>query len=72
MGKIGTSWRRASKVGKFRWTVFPLIVNHNFHPERNKSLPSLKLRYVRYKEMIRLGRQVFPKGETVQSVKKEC
>jgi len=63
-------WRRASKAGKFRWTVFPLITDHNFHPERKRLLPMLKLRYVRYKEMIRLGRPVFPKGEKVTFAQK--
>jgi glycosyltransferase involved in cell wall biosynthesis len=58
-------WHRASKVGRFRWTVFPLIVHHNQHSDRERLLLFLKLRYVRYKEMIRLGRQVFSDGGKV-------
>ena len=58
-------WQRASKIGRFEWTVFPLIINQNLHPERRNLIPLLKWRYTIYKESVRLGRAVFSNEERV-------
>ncbi len=59
-------WARAAKVKRYSWTVFPLAINETVHPERNTSGGKIKFRYLRYREMMRLGRKVsFSKGEKV-------
>ena len=59
-------WARAAKVNKYSWTVFPLAINETDHPERNTSSGKIKFRYLRYRESMRLGRDIsFSKGENV-------
>jgi len=56
-------WARAAKVGRFAWTAFPVIKVTNPHFERNRIMSKISLRFVIYRESIRLGRPVFVKGE---------
>ena len=59
-------WARAAKLMKYSWTVFPLAINESVHVERNTSIGKIKFRYLRYREMMRLGRTVgFAKWEKV-------
>jgi glycosyltransferase involved in cell wall biosynthesis len=56
-------WARAAKVGRFAWTVFPLVDSLNYHEERSTNLNRLRLRIVQYREALRCGRQLFPEDE---------
>jgi glycosyltransferase involved in cell wall biosynthesis len=59
-------WASAAKLNKYSWTVSPLAINETTHPERNTSGGKFKFRYLRYRELMRLGRSIsFAKGEKV-------
>lgn len=55
--------RRAAEKGMYRWTIFPLVSQTNQHDERKKRLQSLKYRFIRYRENIRVGHKIFDTGE---------
>lgn len=58
-------WCRAAKIGKYSWTVFKLGEAFNPHYERKKSTRKLSHRFVKYRELIRVGRDVFSSEEKV-------
>jgi len=56
-------WCRAAKAQKYAWTVFKLVDTVNRHYERRKTTKKIRVRYSLYRDMLRVGRQPFPKGE---------
>lgn len=58
-------WSRAAAVGKYKYRVYTLAERWNPHPERAAALNKLKFRYFRYRDQLRLGREIFSEGEHV-------
>lgn len=58
-------WSRAAKQSSFLWTVFPLVKMTNPHYERQGLRTKLSVRYIRYREMLRLGRPIFNSYERI-------
>jgi len=58
-------WSRAAAVGKYKYQVYTLAERWNPHPERAAALNKLKFRYFRYRDLLRLGREIFSQGEHV-------
>jgi glycosyltransferase involved in cell wall biosynthesis len=52
-------WARAAKIGAYSFTVFNLLRSPNQHQEREQPIQKLKLRYIRYRELLRLDRRSF-------------
>jgi glycosyltransferase involved in cell wall biosynthesis len=64
--QYGEDWEllaRAAKAGKYVWTVFPLLDKPNHHLERSTTLNKVRFRFMRHREMLRSGREVFRQGE---------
>ncbi|MEM3638062.1 MAG: glycosyltransferase family 2 protein [Conexivisphaerales archaeon] len=51
-------WARAAKRDKFCLTHYNLLASPNQHYERLKLIPRVLLRYIKYRDMMRLGRHV--------------
>lgn len=58
-------WRRAGRRAAYRWTTFSLALGINPHEERRRTGVKLRQRYARYRDMLRLGRDIFSPGERV-------
>jgi glycosyltransferase involved in cell wall biosynthesis len=56
-------WSRAAKIGKFRYIQFNLS-SSLMEKRRENILKKLKNRYIRYRELFRLGRNIFSKDES--------
>ena len=56
-------WSRAAKAGRYRYTVFSFAENPLPDEERANLLQTIKSRYVRYRDLLRLGRNLFFHGE---------
>lgn len=56
-------WRRAARRGLYLWTTFALAEGINPHEERNVPVVKVRQRYARYRDMLRLGRDIFSPGE---------
>lgn len=56
-------WCRAAKFGKYAWTVFKLVGKVNRHDERRNASRRARVRYSLYRDMLRVGRRPFSKGE---------
>lgn len=56
-------WSRAAKKGCYRWTIFPMVKITNLHVERQSLRTKLSFRYMKYREMLRLGRSIFDPDE---------
>lgn len=63
-------WSRAAKIGKYRWTEFPLLDKWNLHPERRSLLGKMRFRYLRYRDLLRLGVDIFSEDEDVGIIQK--
>jgi glycosyltransferase involved in cell wall biosynthesis len=51
--------RRSAKVGKFRWTIFPLLESMNEHPERQGILGRFRYEYIQVRDRYRVGKRPF-------------
>lgn len=60
-------WCRARKIDKFSWTIFKLGESFNQHSDRKKSSKKIGLRYVKYRDFMRVGRSVFEGQERVSA-----
>jgi glycosyltransferase involved in cell wall biosynthesis len=58
-------WRRASRIGRYKWTSFSLAEGVNPHEERRRPVIKIRQRYARYRDMLRLGRRIFAPGESI-------
>jgi glycosyltransferase involved in cell wall biosynthesis len=58
-------WSRAAKKGLYVWTVFPFVKKVSLHTERKRIITRFLFRYVKYMELLRLGRPVFSHNEKV-------
>lgn len=56
-------WARAAKIDAYSFTIFNLLQSPNQHQEREEPIQKLKLRYIRYRELLRLNRRSFFKDE---------
>jgi len=66
--QVAEDWElasRAAKIGKYKWSNFNLLQSVNAHDERKNWWRSFMFRYVKYRDMLRCGRQVFDRGEKV-------
>lgn len=61
---------RAAKIGKYRWTEFPLLEKWNLHQERRRFFGKMKFRYLRYREFLRLGTDIFSEDEEISITQK--
>ena len=61
---------RAAKIGKYRWTAFPLLEKWNLHHERRRFFGKMKFRYLRYREFLRLGTNIFSEDEEISITQK--
>jgi glycosyltransferase involved in cell wall biosynthesis len=60
--QYGEDWdieSRAAKIGRYFWTEYNLLKSPNQHPERSKLLNKIRLRYVRYRDFMRLHRRYY-------------
>ena len=58
--------RRAWIAGKFRWTIFPLLLDINRHPERNRNfIQRFLYKYQRMRDDYRTGHRPFRPGAKV-------
>ncbi|MDA4126139.1 MAG: glycosyltransferase [Thaumarchaeota archaeon] len=58
-------WSRAAKLGKYSWTIFPIVARSGRHVERSWGMGLFRFRVRKYTDELRLGRRVFEVGETV-------
>jgi glycosyltransferase involved in cell wall biosynthesis len=58
-------WSRAAKLSKYTWTVFPVSDRHENRSGRTGLLGTLRYRLGRYRDEMRLGREVFDRGEKI-------
>jgi glycosyltransferase involved in cell wall biosynthesis len=58
-------WSRAAVLSKYAWTVFPMSDRHMNRGRRRTLLGTLRYRLGRYKDEMRLGREVFDRGERI-------
>jgi glycosyltransferase involved in cell wall biosynthesis len=65
VGEDWDLWSRAAKLGKYAWTCFALSEVAGKHPERERFWGKTKYRYIRYRDLMILGRRVFDSGEHV-------
>lgn len=56
-------WARAAKAGKFCHIQFDIHDEVNLHAEREGTLKKIRRRYGRYRDLLRVGRNVFTKKE---------
>jgi len=63
LGEDWELWRRAANAGRYKWTYYQLLALTNAHPERKTLVGRMRFRYVRYRDMMRCGREAFKKGE---------
>jgi glycosyltransferase involved in cell wall biosynthesis len=56
-------WSRAAALSKYAWTVFPVSDRHISRSSHAGSLGILRYRLGRYRDEMRLGREVFERGE---------
>jgi len=52
-------WRNAAKINLFNYTIFPLVERSCTHFERQHLISKIMFRYIMYRDMMRLGRDVF-------------
>jgi glycosyltransferase involved in cell wall biosynthesis len=52
-------WSRAAKAGKYAWSVFPIAERHSHRMSMGGLVQRLRYRYGRYRDEMRLGRNVF-------------
>ena len=58
-------WSRAAAINKYKYFVFSLAEKWNPHPERATIPNKLRFRYVRYRDLLRLGRDIFSNEEKI-------
>ncbi|MGD0477840.1 MAG: glycosyltransferase family A protein [Nitrososphaerales archaeon] len=58
-------WSRAAKLSRYAWTVFPVSDRHKNRNSRKGFLATLRYRLGRYRDEMRLGREVFERGERI-------
>lgn len=58
-------WSRAAAIKHYKYIVFTLAERWNPHPERGTILNKLRFRYVRYRDLLRLGRDIFSNEENI-------
>lgn len=58
-------WSRSAKRGRYAWTSARLVERINLHPERGKLLKRIRMRYTRYRDFLRVGRNVFQEEEQI-------
>jgi len=58
-------WCRAAKASRYAWTVFKLVDVGNQHLDRRAATKKMRVRYSLYRDMLRVGRRPFSKGEHV-------
>lgn len=58
-------WSRAAESSKYAWTVFPVSDRHRYRSIRAGFLGTLRYRLGRYRDEMRLGREVFDRGERI-------
>ena len=63
LGEDWELWRRAAVAGRYKWTYYKLLASTNAHRERKTLIGTMKFRFVRYRDMMRCGREVFKKDE---------
>ena len=63
LGEDWDLWRRASVASRYKWTYYQLLESTNAHRERKTLFGTMKFRFVRYRDMMRCGREMFKKGE---------
>jgi glycosyltransferase involved in cell wall biosynthesis len=51
-------WSRAASIGKYMWTVFPLVERTSKHEDRRTQAGKFKYRFGKYRDEMRLGRDV--------------
>ncbi|MDA4127897.1 MAG: glycosyltransferase [Thaumarchaeota archaeon] len=63
-------WSRAAAFGKYSWTVFPLVDRSSKHERRQTKAGKFKYRFGKYRDELRLGRDVLSKEEKVTSTQR--
>jgi glycosyltransferase involved in cell wall biosynthesis len=63
-------WSRAARVGKYAWTVFPLVKRTGTHRSRGSFIGKFSYRFHKYLDELRLGRNVFSRGERTTSMQR--
>jgi glycosyltransferase involved in cell wall biosynthesis len=58
-------WSRAALSSNYSWTVFPMSDRHRDRRDRSGFLKTLRFRFRKYRDGMRLGRDVFRKEEEV-------
>ena len=58
-------WSRAAATSKYSWTVFPMSNRHVMRKSRSGALKTTRFRFRKYRDGLRLGRDVFRKEEGV-------
>ncbi len=56
-------WRRAAAQGRYAWTMLPIEIWKDAHPERGTFLGQLRFRYTGYVCRLQVGIPVFRDGE---------
>lgn len=67
IGEDWDIWCRASKVGEFRTTEFPLAREIGSQSKGRSVIRRMRRRYQTYRDYLKLGRTVFSPGEQVSS-----
>ena len=58
-------WSRAALSSSYSWTVFPMSDRHRDRPGRSGISSTLRSRFGRYRDGMKLGRDVFKGGESI-------
>jgi glycosyltransferase involved in cell wall biosynthesis len=52
-------FKRAARIDKFRWTIFPLLESVNEHPERRSRIGRIRYEYIQIRDRYRVGKRPF-------------
>ncbi len=58
-------WSRAAKVGLYRYVAFSFAESSPDYEKKENILRRLSFRYIKYLDMLRLGRNIFFRGERI-------
>lgn len=58
-------WSRAAASSKYSWTIFPMSTRHERRKSRSGALRTTRFRFRKYRDGLRLGRDVFRKEDEV-------
>jgi glycosyltransferase involved in cell wall biosynthesis len=58
-------WRRAAQRQHYKWTIYPIVRDEKSVKKKLGAIQSFKQQVVRYRDVLRLGRNLFNTGETV-------